>query len=306
MGRLTKFRDESKFFLVPYLPINPLLQRKYLSEVCDKVLKKKLYSADAGTNCFNKELSTQLHELWVSACGIPRAIENLVMLLKDLNLADKDKLTTAEIAPIRKAMATAKFTLNDIRKEIDGNLTEKKWNTLLLDFVFCIAKESTSNVLGKQTRYEDLEAAGFIIPFHFQQPALQKVAQQANEPRQYTIPFSSLSKEMMQEAIPSYQGSVRNEVNPHNIARVQFTIILESALKVYGRSRINEEATEKANTVIFHAGDPNNDAGIILAEGTAASLWLRYLHATALRKDVLMPMERVLPGFKQLNTFYVS
>lgn len=74
---MSAFIDQSKFYLVPYLPMDPLLKRDYLEEVCEKVLHKKLYSPEA-SDTLNQTVSCQLHELWITACGIPRSIETLV------------------------------------------------------------------------------------------------------------------------------------------------------------------------------------------------------------------------------------
>lgn len=309
MGDLTTFQDQTQFSLVPYLPMDPLLKRKYLSEVCEKVFHKKLFSAATDSNSndsFSKALSAQLHELWVTACGIPRTIETLVDLLRqpELHLTALPKLERGDIERIRRGMMDQNRFLR-IRALV-GTLPERHWNQLLLDFVFCQPKRPASPV--GQSTFEDLEASGVIIPFHFtKQP--ERTPTNDNAERNYTIPFYLYSEEI-RTAIPAFQGDYSQEQNPHNIAREPFTIILEKVLKVYGRSIIDEEQTalprNKEKALVIFKGDPNNNAGTILEEAVAASLWMRYLDATAFDISCAVPISAVWPAINDPELYIRS
>ncbi len=306
-GGLNAFRDQAKFYLVPYLPMDPLLDCKYLKEVCEKVLPKKLYAPDVeGQNGhFSKALSLQLHELWLTTCGIPRSIETLVEVLLRMPLNVIDKLSNEQLAEVRRALA-ADRPFTDITKEIGANLTEIQWNQLLLDFIFCIPKKPESCIVGKIC-YEDLEAVGVIIPFHFNQPQISKPYVMQDD-RNYTIPFYLYTSEI-QKALPAFQSNYKSIPNRHNVAWEKCHITLEMVIKVYGRVindniRTAECRTLKKKEHVFT--NTTHNTKIILQETAAVSLWLRYLHKRVGKKaNLLVSLDEVLKGFG-LTNFYVS
>lgn len=302
VGNLSALEDQAKFNVVPYLPMDPLIHRRYLSEVCSKVLQKNLFSSNTTTSkeqYFSKALSLQLHDLWVTTGGIPRTIESLIAELRIRLRNTTEKFSDDEMEAIRSSITKTR-SFEQIIEQLGANFPKEKWSQLLLNFVFCVPQRP-DGIIG-DVHYEDLEAAGFIIPFEFTH-SNQATPDTDFGYRFYTIPFNLYATEI-RKAILAFQGNYTQEINPHNIPREEHPITLEMVLKVYGRSVIDETASNAETNELVFTGEMNNNAGKILEEAAAASLWLRYLQKGG-RENAIQPMVKILPGFPHFN-FYVS
>ncbi len=271
-----------------------------MEQVCEKALNVKLYPS-TGQGCLSKELSQQIYELWLTTCGIPRVIENLVYQLRKTKTFDT-LLTTTNLETINKSLAI-KHSFDHI-KELLPRISAKKWNQLLLDFIFCKAKAPQAKITPSK-RYYDLEAAGSIIPFAFDIPVVEQTFT-GLEPRNYTIPFFSYTQVIQSPMGAAFQGKYKRIDNPHHIDFREYMVKIEQVIKVVGRTVAKEEPLAGDSTELHFKGTfIGYNAGTILEEATACSLWLRYLQATELTHGQLASMSDILPGIN-CPDLYVS
>lgn len=206
---------------------------------------------------------------------------------------DLEELTDQQVEDVHDELAN-KRSFEDIKEYLGPKLTTSQWNKLLLDFVFCTPKRPDHDIV-PGVCYENLEGSGLIMPFHFMKPSVSAPFVDMNT-RNYTIPFHLYSQEIQQE-VAAFQGKFK--YIPGNPFK-SVPITLEKVFKVYGHS------------VIDPIGVPANkhkatiNAGKILVETAAASLWLRYLHASDLKRNKLVPMNKVLNDMDFPATLHLS